>query len=617
MCGIVGYVGARPVVPLLVDGLKRLEYRGYDSAGIAVAGNSLGLEVRRASGKLVNLERALFSAPLQGTYGVGHTRWATHGQPSERNAHPHTDCRGRVAVVHNGIIENYSVLKDRLCASGHNFSSDTDSEVIAHLIEMNLNGDLTSAVRQTVSELRGAFALAAISADDPEKIVAARQGAPVVVGMGENECFVASDVLAILPYTRRVIYLVDGEIAVLNRGGVEVVGFDGEPHSRAPEQISWDAFLAEKGGFRHFMQKEIYEQPRAIRETLRGRIVWDTGRIFLCELEPMADSLVCIERIHLIACGTSLHAALVGKWMIETLARIPVEVDHGSEYRYRNPLADRFTLCVLISQSGETADTLAGGREAREKGALTLAIANVPGSTLTRESHATILTQAGPEVGVASTKTFSAQLVALLLLAVDLAQRHGRLGEVERRHLVAELARLPARVEQLLERDEIVEALARRFCRSHDFLFLGRGIHYPIALEGALKLKEISYIHAEGFPAGEMKHGPNALINDRLPVVFVATYEAGLHSSEICYQKTLSNMQEVKAREGIVIGLINEGDYAGRKLCDAAVEIPPTCELLLPLLEVVPLQLLAYHMGVLRGCDVDQPRNLAKSVTVE
>lgn len=617
MCGIVGYVGARPLVPLLVDGLKRLEYRGYDSAGVAVAGNGPGLEVRRTSGKLVNLERVLASAPLQGTYGLGHTRWATHGQPSERNAHPHTDCQRRVAVVHNGIIENYSVLKDRLRASGHNFSSDTDSEVIAHLIEVNLNGDLASAVRQTVAELRGAFALAVISTDDPEKIVAARQGAPVVVGMGENECFVASDVLAILPYTRRVIYLADGEIAVLNRSGVEVTSFEGKPRLHPPEQISWDAFLAEKGGFRHFMQKEIYDQPRAMRETLRGRIMWNTGRVFLCELGQVADSLACIERLHLIACGTSLHAALVGKWMIETLARIPVEVDHGSEYRYRNPLADNCTLCVLISQSGETADTLAGGREAREKGALTLAIANVPGSTLTRESHATMLTQAGPEVGVASTKTFSAQLVALLLLAVDLAQRHDRVGEAERRHLLEELTRVPARVEQLLERDEIVEALARRFYRARDFLFLGRGIHCPIALEGALKLKEISYIHAEGYPAGEMKHGPNALIDDHLPVVFLATYEAGLPSSELRYRKTLSNMEEVRARGGIVIGLINEGNSAGRKLCDGAVEIPSSCELLLPLLEVVPLQLLAYHIGVLRGCDVDQPRNLAKSVTVE
>ncbi|MFQ5737607.1 MAG: glutamine--fructose-6-phosphate transaminase (isomerizing) [Acidobacteriota bacterium] len=616
MCGIVGYVGARPLVPLLVDGLKRLEYRGYDSAGIGVV-NGHGVELRRASGKLVNLERALASAPVDGTCGVGHTRWATHGPPNERNAHPHLDCRRGLAVVHNGIIENYLALKERLRAAGHIFCSDTDSEVIAHLVEANLNGDLAAAVRKTVAELRGAFALAVISKDDPGKIVAARQGAPVVVGLGDQEYFVASDVVAILPYTRRVIYLADGEIAILHRAGVEVIDFDGTPCPRAPEQISWDALLVEKGGFRHFMQKEIYQQPEAIRDTLGGRIAWETGRVHLGELDLVAEALSRVERLHLIACGTSLHAALVGKWMIETLARLPVEVDHGSEYRYRNPLVDGRTLSVLISQSGETADTLAAGRATRDKGALTLAISNVPGSTLARESHATVATWAGPEIGVASTKTFTAQLAVLLLLAVELAHCRARLGQLERCQLIDQLACLPKRLAELLEKDEMIEALARRFYRASDFLFLGRGIHYPIALEGALKLKEISYIHAEGCPAGEMKHGPNALIDDQLPVVFLATYEPGRPGSELRYRKTLSSMQEVKARDGIVIGLVNKGDAAGSRLCDHAVEIPPTCELLLPLLEVVPLQLLAYHIAVLRGCDVDQPRNLAKSVTVE
>ncbi len=617
MCGIVGYTGSRPVVPLLLGGLKKLEYRGYDSAGVAVAGNGHGLVLRRAQGKLAQLEQLLSLDPPEGTYGIGHTRWATHGTPSERNSHPHTDCTRRIAIAHNGIIENYSGLKDRLRTEGHVFTSDTDTEVIAHLIESHLNGDLAGAVRKTVAELQGAFALTVISSEDPGKIVAARLGAPVIIGVGENESFVASDVLPVLPYTRRVVYLADGEMAVLWQDRIEFTDFAGTPHPHAPEQIQWDAQHTEKGGFRHFMQKEIYEQPVAIRETLRDRVKLDEGRVCLSELGATAEELSRIERVHLIACGTSLHAGLVGKWMMESLAGVPVEVDHASEYRYRDPLADHRTLGVLISQSGETADTLAAGREAREKGARTLAITNVPASTLTRESDATLLTHAGPEVGVAATKTFSAQLVSLLLLAVEMAQRKGRLGGAEGRQLLDELARIPARLEQLLQRDDAVKAIARRFHRARDFLFLGRGPHYPIALEGALKLKEISYIHAEGYPAGEMKHGPNALIDGDLPVVFLATYQPDLAASELRYQKTLSNMEEVKARDGKVIGLLNEGDEEGRRRCDAVIEIPPTGELLLPLLAVVPLQLLAYHIAVLRGCDVDQPRNLAKSVTVE
>ncbi len=617
MCGIVGYVGPRPLLPVLMDGLKRLEYRGYDSAGVAVAGNGHGLGLRRASGKLVNLERALCASPLDGTYGLGHTRWATHGPPSERNAHPHTDCYGRLALVHNGIIENYAEIREKLVAAGHQIKSDTDSEVIAHLIEANLKGDLADAVRSSVAELRGSFALAVICRDNPETIVAARLGAPVVLGLGDREYFVASDLLPILPYTRKVVYLADGEIAVLRPERVSLTDFDGRPHALRPQIISWDALHAEKNGFRHFMLKEIYEQPIAIRETLAGRVEWEQRRVALAELDSLGIFLGQVERIHLVACGTSLHAAMIGKWMIESLARIPVEVDHGSEYRYRNPILDARTLNVLISQSGETADTLAAGREAREHRAKTLAISNVPGSTLVRESDATLLTRAGPEIGVAATKTFSAQVTALLLLALELAQRRSTVEQASLRGLFDQLASLPARVEQVLERDSSIEALARRFYRAKDCLYLGRGIHFPVALEGALKLKEISYIHAEGYPAGEMKHGPNALIDDQLPVVFVATFESGNAASELRYQKTLSNMEEVRAREGIVLAVVNEGDTEARNRADALIEIPPAPEFLLPLLEVVPLQLFAYHIAVLRGCDVDQPRNLAKSVTVE
>ena len=619
MCGIVGYLGSRPLIPLLIDGLRRLEYRGYDSAGVAVAGNGHGLVVRRTPGKLIKLEESLAANPVEGTYGVGHTRWATHGQPSERNAHPHQDCSSRLAVVHNGIIENYSSLKERLTAAGHTFASDTDSEVVAHLIEgfMKGKGDVVAAVRHAVAELRGSFALAVISLDDPEKIVTARLGAPVIVGVGDNETFVASDVLPVLPYTRQIIYLEDGEIAVLSRSGIELSDFHGTPRHRAPQQVMWDAQRAEKGGFQHFMLKEIFEQPCAIRDTLDQRVQWDAGRVDLSELGSVDYALSNIDRIHMIACGTSLHAGLVGKWMIETLARIPVEIDYASEYRYRNPVVDSKTLAVLISQSGETADTLAAGREAREKGALTIAISNVPGSTLTRESDATLITHAGPEVGVAATKTFTAQLTSLLLLALEIAQRKNRLNPVAERALLEELARIPARLEKALETNDEIAKLAKRLSKASDFLFLGRGLHFPLALEGALKLKEISYIHAEGYPAGEMKHGPNALIDDELPVVFIATYEPGNPESELRYQKTLSNMEEVKARQGIVIGIVNEGDLEARFLCDGVIEIPPTMDLLLPLLSIAPLQLLAYHIATIRGCDVDQPRNLAKSVTVE
>ncbi len=574
MCGIVGYVGPRPLGPVLLEGLKRLEYRGYDSAGVAVGGNGNGLTLRRAAGKLVNLERTLCASPLHGTYGLGHTRWATHGPPSERNAHPHMDCSGRLALVHNGIIENYTELKERLLAAGHSLRSEPDSEVVAHRIEAHLCEDLAAAVRAVVGQLRGSFALAVISRDDPETIVAARWGAPVVLGLGEQECFVASDVLPILPYTRKVIYLADGEMAGLRLTGICVTDFGGTPRQPKPQTVAWDAAHIEKNGFRHFLLKEIYEQPIAIRETLRSRVDWQKQRVALAELDGLRDRVNRLQRVHLVACGTSLHAAMVGRWMVETLARIPVEVGYGSEYRYRNPVLDAQTLTGLVSQSGETADTLAAAREARRQGAATLAITNVPSSTLARESDATLLTRAGPEIGVAATKTFSAQLTALLLLALDLAQRRGRLSEARAQTLFASLAALPARIEQVLERDAAVEALARRFYRARDCLYLGRGIHFPIALEGALKLKEISYIHAEGYPAGEMKHGPNALIDDQLPVVFLATGEPGNVASELLYQKTLSNMEEVRARQGRVIAVVNDGDGEVRPRAEAVLEIP-------------------------------------------
>jgi glutamine---fructose-6-phosphate transaminase (isomerizing) len=624
MCGIVGYVGKKHVVPVILDGLRRLEYRGYDSAGIAVSGNGDQLQIRRAEGKLRNLEEAIRIKPLDGSYGIGHTRWATHGRPTEENAHPHRDCTGKIVVVHNGIVENYLSLKKKLIEEGHRVSTETDTEVIAHLIEKYLfkggNGHdpaLENGVRQTVKVLSGVFALAVISVDEPNKIVAARNGPPLVVGLGNDEYFVASDVPAILNHTRDIFFLADGDLAVVTPTGVELTDFDGRPIQRNVQHVTWDPIMAEKGGFKHFMLKEIYEQPRAVQETTLGRISLDTGRIFLEEMQISEGEFPAVKKINIVACGTSWHAALAGKFMIEKFARVPVEVDYGSEWRYRDPIVSPGTITLVISQSGETADTIAAQREAKAKQSQTVAICNVVGSMITREAAGSIYTHAGPEIGVASTKAFTCQLTALYLFALYLAQVRGTMSTDETRMAAEELTLVPAKLENILSHDEKCEELAKRFQRAQDFLFLGRGIHYPIALEGALKLKEISYIHAEGYPAGEMKHGPNALIDENLPVVVIATRDVSDPDSMLRYEKTMSNLKEVKARSGVVIALATEGDEEIKEAADHVLYVPPAREELSPILEIVPLQLLAYHIATLRGCDVDQPRNLAKSVTVE
>jgi glucosamine--fructose-6-phosphate aminotransferase (isomerizing) len=617
MCGIVGYIGTRKAVPIILEGLKRLEYRGYDSAGLAVYCDGDQLAIRRASGKLRNLEESIRMSPVDGAFGIGHTRWATHGRPTEENAHPHRDCKGDIVVVHNGIVENYLALKQQLQSEGHQFKTETDTEIIAHLVEKYFKGNLEAAVRAAVKQLTGVFALAVIARSDPNKIVAARSGPPVVIGLGDNEYFVASDVPAILNHTRDMFFLADGDLAVLTPDGVRLSDFEGRPVNRQVSHILWDPIMAEKGGYKHFMLKEIYEQPRAVRDTTLGRVGQETGHVFLDEMDITPQEFREFQHVKIIACGTSWHAGLAGKFMIEKLARIPVEVDYGSEFRYRDPLVDSGTLTVVISQSGETADTLAAQREAKQKGSKTLAICNVVGSMITREAAGTIYTHAGPEIGVASTKAFTSQLTALFILAMYLGQERGVLDASATRCLVQDLCRLPGKLETVLSHDVAYEELARKLFRASDFLFLGRGIHFPIALEGALKLKEISYIHAEGYPAGEMKHGPNALIDENLPVVVLATRDPSSGESRVLYEKTLSNIQEVKAREGTVLAVATEGDAEVHKMADHVIELPLSNELLAPVLEIVPLQLLAYHIAVRRGCDVDQPRNLAKSVTVE
>ena len=623
MCGIVGYVGKKSVVPIIIEGLRRLEYRGYDSAGIAVAGGEDGLQLRRAEGKLRNLEEVIRQKPLDGTYGIGHTRWATHGRPTEENAHPHRDCTGKIVVVHNGIVENYLSLKKKLTEEGHKFTTETDTEIIAHLVEKysaSSNGrrpSLEDAVRQTVKQLTGVFALAVISSDDHNKIVAARNGPPAVIGLGNDEYFVASDVPAILNHTRDIFFLADGDMAVVTPDGVHLSDFDGRPVQRQIQHVTWDPILAEKGGFKHFMLKEIYEQPRAVRDTTLGRISQDTGHIFLDEMQISEAEFRGAAKINIIACGTSWHAGQAGKFMIETLARVPVEVDYASEWRYRNPIVDKDTITLVISQSGETADTIAAQREAKSRGSKTLAICNVVGSMITREASGTVYTHAGPEIGVASTKAFTGQLTALYIFAMYLAQVRGAMTAEQAQAAMLELTRIPGKLETVLAHDAACDGLAKRYQKVHDFLFLGRGIHYPIALEGALKLKEISYIHAEGYPAGEMKHGPNALIDENLPVVVIATRDVNNPGSVLRYEKTMSNLKEVKARSGVVIALATEGDEEIKEAADHVVYVPPAPEELSPILEIVPLQLLAYHIAVRRGCDVDQPRNLAKSVTVE
>ena len=621
MCGIVGYIGAKKVVPVIIEGLRKLEYRGYDSAGIAVVTKDGKLEIRRAAGKLRNLEEAIAKSPIEGTYGIGHTRWATHGRPTEENAHPHRDCSGQIVVVHNGIIENYLELKEQLQREGHKFVTETDTEIVAHLVEKHSanNTPLEEAVRKSLKELRGIYALVFLSAKEPMKIVAARLGPPSVIGIGDGEYFVASDIPALLEHTRDMFFLADGDIAVLTRDGVRVMDHDGRTVERPTQHVAWDPIMVEKGGYKHFMQKEIFEQPRAVRDTLLGRISQDTGKIFLDEMKISEEQFRTFENVRIVACGTSWHAGLAAKFMIERLARIPVEVDYGSEFRYRDPILDSRTLTVCISQSGETADTLAAQREAKLKGSPTVAICNVIGSMITREAAGTIPTHAGPEIGVASTKAFTAQLTALFLLAGYLGQVRGKVSSQCAIKLMQEITRIPHKMERVLQTDEkgIYENLARQLFRYSDFLYLGRGIHYPIALEGALKLKEISYIHAEGYPAGEMKHGPNALIDENLPVVVLATRDETDPESMTRYEKSVSNIQEVKARDGIVITIATENDHLARAASDHIIELPPAPELLSPLLEIIPLQLLAYHIAVRRGCDVDQPRNLAKSVTVE
>jgi len=624
MCGIVGYVGKKRVVPVIIDGLRRLEYRGYDSAGIAVAGNGAGLQIRRAEGKLRNLEEVIRLKPLDGTYGIGHTRWATHGRPTEENAHPHRDCSGKVVVVHNGIIENYLSLKRKLAEEGHKFTTETDTEIIAHLVEkyflLKSNGhhvSLEEAVRKAVKELHGVFALAVIGIDEPNKIVAARNGPPAVIGLGQDEYFVASDVPAILYHTRDLFFLGDGDLAVITQQGVHLTDFNGQPIERQVQHMTWDPIMAEKGGFKHFMLKEIYEQPRAVRDTWLGRVSQDSGKVFLDEMEVTETEFRAMRKLNIAACGTSWHAGQAGKFMLERLARVPVEVDYASEWRYRDPILGPDTVSLLISQSGETADTIAAQREAKAKNSKTLAICNVVGSMITREAAGTIYTHAGPEIGVASTKAFTAQLTALYLFALYLAEVRGTLTQEQVKPLINELTLIPGKLETILTHEEECEELAKQFYRAQDFLFLGRGIHYPVALEGALKLKEISYIHAEGYPAGEMKHGPNALIDENLPVVILATCDPNDPGSVVRYEKTLSNLKEVKARSGQVIVIANDGDDEIRESADHVILIPRAPEILLPILEIVPLQLLAYHIAVRRGCDVDQPRNLAKSVTVE
>jgi glutamine---fructose-6-phosphate transaminase (isomerizing) len=618
MCGIVGYIGNRKAVPIILDGLRRLEYRGYDSAGIAVLNGDAHLSIRRASGKLRNLEEAIRVNPVDGPYGLGHTRWATHGRPTEENAHPHRDCTGDIVVVHNGIVENYLQLKQQLALEGHKFVTETDTEVIAHLVEKYYEGNLEEAVRKALRDITGVFALGIIASSDPNKIVAARQGPPVVIGLGDGEYYVASDVPAILSHTRDMFFLNDGDMAVLTHEGVHLTDFQGRTVKREIRHILWDPIMAEKGGYKHFMLKEIFEQPRAVRDTMLGRVGQESGRIFLDEMDIPEQAFRDFESVKIVACGTAWHAALAGKFMIEKLARIPVEVDYGSEFRYRDPILTPKTLTVVISQSGETADTLAAQREAKQNGSKTLAICNVVGSMVTREASGSLMTHAGPEIGVAATKTFSSQLTAMLILAAYMGQVRETLTPDESRNLVQELIRLPGKLETVLSRDAVYDELVKKLFRAKDFLYLGRGIHFPIALEGALKLKEISYIHAEGYPAGEMKHGPNALIDENLPVVVLCTRDRKSDASRQRYEKTISNIQEVKARSGIVIAVCCDDDQEEiAKIADHLIVIPHTDELMLPILEVVPLQLLAYHIAVRLGCDVDQPRNLAKSVTVE
>ena len=608
MCGIVGYVGPRQATPLLIDGLKRLEYRGYDSAGVAVVVNG-GLVVQKAAGKIATLESQLTKAILSGSTGIAHTRWATHGAPTTKNAHPHTDCADMVAIVHNGIVENSSALRTMLSERGHRFVSETDTEVIAHLIEQFYTGSLEDAVAAALRELEGAYGIAVISAREPDTIVAARQGSPLLIGIGHGENFVASDPSAVLAHTRSVIYLDEGEMAVIRPTGYQLKDRHAVPLTKEISQIDWDLATIERGGYQHFMLKEICEQPESVRNTLRGRLLEEEGTARLQGLNLNDDDLARIDRIVITACGTSWHAGLVGEYMLEEMARLPVEVEYASEFRYRNPIVNERTLVIVISQSGETADTLAAIREARRRGARTLGIVNVVGSTIAREVDGGIYLHAGPEIDVASTKAFTSQIAALAMFTLRLGRLRA-LSILQGREIVRALRKLPEQIEQVLAKREQIEQLAERYVRATNVLYLGRGYNFPVALEGALKLKEISYIHAEGYPAAEMKHGPIALIDELMPVIFIAPKD-GVHG------KIVSNIEEVRARGGRVIAVVTEGDTTITPLVDHVIAVPETMDMLTPILASVPLQLLAYYVAVRRGCNVDQPRNLAKSVTVE
>jgi len=612
MCGIVGYVGEKSAVDIIVDGLKKLEYRGYDSAGVAILQDG-ALQVRRAAGRMKNLEGVLKDKPVAGSLGIGHTRWATHGRPSEENAHPHTDCSGSLVVVHNGILENYLQLKERLQSEGHVFKSETDTEVLAHLVEHHLaiTGDVESAVRRALAEIRGAYAVGVVSAAAPDRLIAGKHGAgSVVVGLGDGEMIIASDIPAILAHTRDVVILEDGEMAVVTAHRVTVTTLAGDAVEREPVRILWDPVMAEKGGYRHFMLKEIYEQPRAVTDTFRGRISPDTDSIVLHEMKLDPATIRGIQRVMLVACGTAYHAGMLTRAMIERLAGIPAEVDLGSELRYRDTPIGPETLVVAISQSGETADTIGSIKMAKQRGCPTLSITNVVGSALARETTGVLYMHAGPEIGVASTKAFTAMLTAGYLLAVWLGQQRDAITREDVKKRIADLVELPGLIERTLELDAPIAQLAKELAYARDFLYLGRGLQFPIALEGALKLKEISYIHAEGYAGGEMKHGPIALIAEQLPVVALAPGDSH-------FDRMLSNMEQVRARDGMVIAVTDSNDTVLSSKADHVIVVPATSDLLSPILTVIPMQFLAYHIAVRRGCDVDQPRNLAKSVTVE
>ncbi len=608
MCGIVGYVGDKIATPILIDGLKRLEYRGYDSAGVAIM-NGKGVETRKAAGKIARLESVIEANPPLGTLGIGHTRWATHGPPTVGNAHPHVSTDRSIAVVHNGIIENATALKAGLEARGYVFTSDTDTEVLAHLIEAAYAGNLEAAVIEALRQVDGTYGIAVVSSKEKDKIVAARKGSPLLIGLGDGEYFIASDASAILAYTRNVVYLDDGDVAVITRDGYKVLDLDSQSLDKPVSRIEWDLEQIERGGYPHFMLKEIFEQPTTIQNTMRGRLILEEGFSKLGGLNISKEDLLKVDNIVIIACGTSWHSALIGEMMIEELCRIPVEVEYASEFRYRNPIVTPTTLCIVISQSGETADTLAAMREAKRRGARTLGLVNVVGSTIAREDDGGIYLHAGPEIGVASTKAFTSQVIALALLTLKMA-RLRNLSVIQGREIAQAMAKLPEQIQSILDRAPEIEELAEEFKRATNFLYLGRGYNFPAALEGALKLKEISYIHAEGYPAAEMKHGPIALIDEMMPVVCIAPHDS-------VFEKITSNIQEVKARKGKIIAITTRDEPSLAGKLDYEFRIPETLDLLTPILASVPLQLLAYYIAVKRGCNVDQPRNLAKSVTVE